>query len=177
MTFQGNLTGKRGARAEGGIGEGSGGWFRQNPYQRIPGLQRRTVLTAGGGWGTHYSVILRVEQTARMERRGVVEKDAERGGEGGRKERGGERCEKGRFLFLFFVFFETIKIPVTKRRSLGRAFNSERSAGLPSALHHENTLKPEREAWNGNTEPLRYFCEVESKDRQAATSSSGDHGR
>lgn len=103
-----------------------GGWFRQNPYQRIPGLHQRTVLATGAGWGTHYSVILRVEQTARMERRGVGEKDAERVGR--RKERGGERSEKERF-FIFLSFLKRIKIPVTKRRSLGRAFNWEQSAG------------------------------------------------
>ena len=61
--------------------------FKQNPYQRSPGLQRRARRTAGGG-GTHYSVILWLTQTERLQQR-----ELGRGGREGERERGRKASE------------------------------------------------------------------------------------
>lgn len=78
MTFQGNPN------------NNWDGWFKQNPYQRGPGLREWTALTAGG-WGTHYSVTYTEREAGAEREKEMRESRENKCGERERERRGGKK--------------------------------------------------------------------------------------
>lgn len=146
-------------------------------------------LTAGG-WGTHYSVILWLTQTERLKQREV--EGRERKGRASRE----NKCER-----------KILNDQNSSHKTLGLrpclllgADKALQLCQLPSMLHHENTLKPQREVLNSRRDlssikppshcsvqcacwffrqhALQYACCIAgfvSRRSQAVMSYTGDH--